>query len=64
MEYFPATKKNEILPFATISREYDAKQNKSCCHYLQRKTNKISFIMWNFRRKTNEQRGKKKRETT
>ena len=56
MEYYSATKRNEILPF--VSREYNTKWNGSV---RERQIPHGFTLMCNLRNKTNEQR--KKRQT-
>ena len=61
MEYYSATKKNEILPFARTWMELDgviAKQNKSV---RERQIPYDFSHMWNLRRKADEQRKRERK---
>lgn len=60
MYIYSATKKNEIVPFATTWMELEiailrevSPSEKDKCHMIS--------VTWNLRNKTNEQRGKKER---
>ena len=56
MEYYPAIKKNEILPFATTWMELESIMRSEIS---QSQKDKYIAHMWNLRYKTDEHKGRK-----
>ena len=57
MEYYPAIKKNEILPFATMWMKLEGIMLREISHSEKDKYLMIP-LMWNLRNKTDKHRGR------